>query len=450
MKNELDTLVEDFFKTKEEGMTFDTLCEAIEEAMDALASNPIINIEEQELDKGQRFVLSMPRLNISEAWGDPDSMDRQQVDQVFAVVRGGSDISARIGSLNDYLDPAKAERKTSPRVIINNMIIIESLKAALNHFNPASAGFVFEAFMAALTGGHQQTGKVGGTLPIEDFVAFSQFAGQNVPVSLKLLSPKTYTKGSYTNLVDYLFERGETAIKYLVAYKTKEEGGEDVGKLRIYDFDITQNNLIDFLNGGSKHSKATIAGVDQQALKAAIESGDKVQIAKAFVATPGYTKAGMLNKFLQTVIEPEEKEEEPQQQPNDAQLPEYLETFHLNEKAAMHQENILAEASGGSGDTQWAVSHKMIDTMRDTINMTFYGELDFSSAKIGIIANIYSEILGDQILELLESVQSLTNNVGSYYAERTRSKAMQSGQGAIKNAETIEANLKQQVSSEEK
>ena len=96
------------------------------------------------------------------------------------------------------------------------MMIIEALQATLNDYNEASAGFVFEAFMAALTGGFQESGRVGGTLPIEDFATR---AGENV--SLKLLGPDTPIHGSFTNLMDYLFIRGGEGlpeIKYLIAY----------------------------------------------------------------------------------------------------------------------------------------------------------------------------------------------------------------------------------------
>ena len=139
------------------------------------------------------------------------------------------------------------------------MIIVESLKAAINHFSESAAGFVFEAFMAALTGGHQQSGRVGGTLPIEDFVAFSSLGGETVPVSLKLLSPNSYIKGSFTNLVDFLFVRGEQKIKYLIAYKTKE--GDEVGQLKIYDYEITRENLLKFISGGSGGTQKLIKGV---------------------------------------------------------------------------------------------------------------------------------------------------------------------------------------------
>ncbi len=44
------------------------------------------------------------------------------------------------------------------------MMIIEALQACLNDYSESSAGFVFEGFMAAVTGGKQIAGRVGGTL----------------------------------------------------------------------------------------------------------------------------------------------------------------------------------------------------------------------------------------------------------------------------------------------
>ena len=425
MKDNLDQLVESYFAPKEEKLDTDALLGLIEEA---LSTPTPARIDEEDTSKGKKFVLSLPRLAPSEAWGDPETMERKQIDQVFAVVRGGSSIAKRIQFLNDYLDPKKAARKTSPRVIINSMMIIEGLKGALNHFNESSAGFVFEGFMAALTGGFQQAGRVGGPLPIEDFVAFSQFGGQNVPVSLKLLGFSTTIKGSFTNLVDYLFVRGEPAIKYMVAYKTKEEGG-DVGKLTIYDFDITRENLVTFLTNSSKMSKSALGDVPPGEIEAAIKSGDKNEIARVFVRTPGYTKAGMLNQVVQGEME--------QAQAVDA-LSEAHQTFHEAEKAALLTE-------GAAGDTQWGVSFTQMKTMGSSINLTHHGDLDFSSERINQVAEVYSKRLGDQVLELLEAVQSLTNNIGGYFSERLRKNAMPKGNAAISDAETIESNLKQQV-----
>ena len=166
---ELQELIENYFAPTKENFSFDTLMEMVEKTL-TMDGEPLT---EEEVSKGKKFVLSLPRYGPSEAWGDPNSMDRQQINNIFKVVRGGTSIAKRIEYLNDFLDPEKAKRKTSPRVIINTMIILESLKAAMNHFNEASAGFVFEAFMAALTGGHQEAGRVKGTLPIEEHTSQS-------------------------------------------------------------------------------------------------------------------------------------------------------------------------------------------------------------------------------------------------------------------------------------
>ena len=439
MKDNLDQLVESYFAPKEEKLDTDALLGLIEEA---LSTPTPARIDEEDISKGKKFVISLQRLAPSEAWGDPEHMERKQIDQVFSVVRGGSSIPKRIQFLNDYLDPKKAARKTSPRVIINSMLIIEALKGALNHFNESSAGFVFESFMAALTGGHQQAGRVGGTLPIEDFVAFSQFGGESVPVSLKLLGFKTTIKGSFTNLVDYLFERGEPAIKYLIAYKTKEEGG-DVGKLSIYDFDITRENLVTFLISSSKMSRMALGDVPPEEIEAAIKSGDKSEIARVFVRTPGYTKAGMLNQIVQGELSHAQAADV-----LGGDISESRQTFHEAEKAAMAEETALL-TEGAAGDTQWGISKKQMETLGSSINLTHHGDLDFSSVRIDSAAEIYAKKLGDTILELLEAVQSLTNNIGGYFSERLRKNAMPKGTAAIDNAETIESNLKEQVAGDD-
>ena len=269
--------------------------------------------EEKERTKGEQLIIMLPNYQPSEAWGDPTHVDRKQIDGIFQIVRGGHNIGKRIESLNSFLDVAAAKRKRSARVIINTMIVIEALKAAMNHFNESSAGFVFEAFMAALTQGRQEAGRVGGTLPIEDFIAWSEGGGTEEPVSLKLLGKKTNVKGSFSNLVDYLFVRNADkdtpAIKYLVAYKhpdvghdgkeipSKVEGEKgDVGALEIHEFVITRNNLIGFLNGGSAKTKGLVSHIDNDAYQSALGQGPNgVHVAMQMLkGSTGYNVSGML------------------------------------------------------------------------------------------------------------------------------------------------------------
>jgi hypothetical protein len=400
----------------------------------------------EEQTAGQKFVLSLPKYTPTEAWGNPEHMDREQVNNIFKVVRGGTSIAGRIQYLNEFLDPAKAKRRTSPRVIINTMIIIESLKAAMNHFNESSAGFVFEAFMAALTGGHQEAGRVKGTLPIEDFVAFSQYGGKNIPVSLKLLGKSTGVKGSFTNLVDFLFVRGEPAIKYLVAYKTKEESGA-VGALEIWEFDITRENLPEFIAGGSKKTRMLLGDVSLDELNAAIQSGDRAQIAAIITQAPGYTKRGMLHKSIADAardgdIPPDvpAEEEEPME------LSESL-TFYQREKILMEEERVLAE--GRADDpSQWEVSFKMIQNLGGTINLQGHGSLDFTASRFDAIAEIYAKTLEGRVANLLDGVQNLTTNIGEYFSSRQRSTAITHGQEAMSDAEVVKQSLEEDISSD--
>ena len=308
--------------------------------------------------------------------------------------------------------------------------------------------------MAALTGGHQEAGRVKGTLPIEDFVAFSQYGGKNIPVSLKLLGKSTGVKGSFTNLIDFLFVRGEPSIKYLVAYKTKEESG-GVGALEIWEFDITRENLTTFIAGGTNKTRSLLRGVNIKALNAAIQSGDQEKIAAIITKAPGYTKRGMLkpskNEPKDDTPESKKSEEsEIQQFLRSLGAGDILEeslTFHQREKILMEEERHLAEARG-SDPSQWEVSFAMIKRLGDQINLQNHGNLDFTEQRFNAIAEIYANTLEQRVLDLLEGVQSLTTNVGNYFAQRSRSKAISSGKEAIKDTEQVKGSLEEQIEGE--
>jgi hypothetical protein len=290
-KKELSYIKENYF---EEGLDIGLLFEMIEQVEEEVTQKQLL----QEKEGGRfSFSVDIPTWTPSEAWGDPNSADREQIQKIFSVVRGKT-MQARIADINKFLDPVAAKRKRSPSVIINMMMIAEALQATLNDYNESAAGFVFEGFMAALTGGHQVAGKVEGTLPIEDFVAFSSF-GQNQPVSLKLLSGNTPIKGSFTNIVDFLLVRGASAIKYLVAYKLTS-GADVVQKLNIYAFDITRENFVDFM-GGVGGGESLLSGVDREQLKAAFQgfTGDSESlsnIANMVIQLGGYSARGLLHK----------------------------------------------------------------------------------------------------------------------------------------------------------
>jgi hypothetical protein len=224
-----------------------------------------------EKKKGGRFSykIDIPALVPSEAWGDPSHQSRKDIEQVFSVISTKHSMQERIAHVNEFIDPASAAKKAPGgnfHAVIRMMQIIEALQATLNDYSESSAGFVFEGFMAALTGGNQVADRIGGTLPIEDF------AGVNKEqVSLKLLSPSTGIHGSFTNLLDYLYLRGggQESIKYLIAYKDSD--GDDVSRLKIYDFIIDQNNFVEVMKGAGEFEKKF--GASAQPLKVETEPG---------------------------------------------------------------------------------------------------------------------------------------------------------------------------------
>ena len=299
-----DLLVENHFAARKQKPLVEILNQLIEQVIgETLDSDLVEGLQEDCLltEEARTFSMSIPipRLTPSEAWGDPNSQSRQEVDRVFAsVTRKGGNMKSRIAHVATFLDPAQAVKKApggKVNTILNMMQIIEALQAALNDFNDSSAGFVFEGFMAALTGGRQEADRVGGTLPIEDFIT-----ADNENVSLKLLSPATAIHGSFTNLIDYLFIRGQTgvpSIKYLIAYKNNEDNA--VAQLDFWDFDISRENFVELM---SKTGNGGLIGPVASQLSQHIANYEdsnawKLQMKEILAQTDGYNqKLGMFFK----------------------------------------------------------------------------------------------------------------------------------------------------------
>jgi len=293
-------LIENYYGQRKT-LNLPTLEKLVSEVMDNFDESALLTEEQAPVSGERRFSMSIPipRLMPSEAWGDPASQSRQEVDRVFSsITRKGGDMQSRIIHVSTFLDPAQAVRKApggKVNTILNMMQIIEALQAALNDFNESSAGFVFEGFMAALTGGRQEADRVGGTLPIEDFIT-----ADNENVSLKLLSPATPIHGSFTNLIDYLFIRGGTgvpSIKYLVALKDSEDNA--VAKLQFWDFLISRENFVELMQKtGNGDLFGSVAGrLNQHITNFEDSSAWKLQMKETLSQVTGYNqKLGMFFK----------------------------------------------------------------------------------------------------------------------------------------------------------
>ncbi len=490
----------------------ETLTEMIEEVMD------IELPEATPISESERFSMNIPipKLTPNESWGDPNSQSRKDIERVFASITRQPSVKARIEHVNSFVDPALARRKGRGmrfNAILNMMMIIESLQACLNDYSESSAGFVFEGFMAAVTGGKQIAGRIGGTLPIEDFVT-----GDNEPVSLKLLSPKTPIHGSFTNLVDYLFIRGgsgEPAIKYLIGRKNSE--GEDVSQLLLLDFVISRANFIEIMSvTGNGDLLGSAAGALEKHITNWQDSPEwRVQMLEILKQTPGYdTNRGMFYKNLDAEgsfndagsapADPELKRqdyakemsrtvsiqaqrrgfqdaqaggeanfeawlnsldiEDPDKRVVNAlkraynkgyeegakqQVAEsYFGEFHEREKMMMREE--LNEAKGGAVGKQWSISAAGTAKISNIAGVEIYGELNMSKENIKECAQIYIEKMGEEMMTLLQTTKSFTENVGKYFSADRRSTAMNANKRAQREGgEVVELLAKSAAPSED-
>ncbi len=517
-----DYIKDMFIEVREKDETISPLTE-LEQMMEEVSrvlSGATMPNEDETLEEGERFSMSIPipKLNPSEAWGDPNSQSRKDIDRIFASITRKGGIKERIQHVNSFVDPKTAERKGRGQrfnSILNMMMIIEALQACLNDYSESSAGFVFEGFMAALTGGSQQADRVGGTLPIEDFVT-----GDNENVSLKLLSPNTGIHGSFTNLVDYLFLRGgagEPEIKYLIGRKNSD--GDDVSQLAIFDFIISRENFMTIMESSKKNSSLLGDEETKNRLKIQIQNFSdsskwKVGMQEILQNVPGYTrgmfsknvdpsgqfepdeesdladkksyqyhkvkvkaykmdaensaeqaaKAGQqpnfekwakahdLKDLMPPILNPEDQAEvakaQKVQQRNFANLQKaynaaytaaaeetqqvdesHFGAFHVREKRMMQEERALMEG-GRDGGSQWEITQTLMDKLRKVAKSQYYGELNMSDENIKACADIYIEKMKGDMMELLETTKSFTENVGMYFSADRRSTAMNANERA--------------------
>jgi len=513
---DLDELINKHYNTDTSQDLWEQILSLTEEIVGETQSCPTTQQQMNERKKGGRFSykIDIPSLAPNEAWGDPKSQSRQDIERIFASITKQPDIKSRILHINSFIDPNEAINKARGgrfNAVLNMMQIIESLQACLNDYSESSAGFVFEGFMAAVTGGKQITGRVGGTLPIEDFVT-----GDDEPVSLKLLSPDTGIHGSFTNLVDYLFIRGGSGvpqIKYLIARKNSED--DNISELAIWDFIIDRNNFINIM--GESNNEKNLLGKMGPTLAGHIKSWQdspewKLQMFQILQQTPGYTKGrGMFYRNLDAegnfdetagpAPDPQKKRdkfdraarvqgvglEAAEQAESDAvtgkgsfeawlaKYPEitdektvkglkiaydkayaaaqqvsesYFGAFHEREKKLMEEERLLSEASNDGG-SQWSITRTEMTNMRKLATVQFYGILNLSEENINKCADIYIEKMEGTVMTLLETTKGFSENIGKYFSSKRRDHAAGYAKEAITNGNTIVDTLTKEAESTE-
>jgi hypothetical protein len=193
--------------------------------------------EDQELTD-EEIRLGLPKLRISEDWGNPESNDRQII-QRFSSAITGETLQDKLATVNNVA--TGQVQMASLGQILGTLVVLECLYTILAQFTESAGGFIFEGFLAGLFGEDavqitdvgEDSGEATGK-PITDV----ELGGREY--SLKLLGPTTAVKGSWKNMTEH-FASGRDHVVYLDA---RRSGRAATDSLVFGEFVITMDNFI--------------------------------------------------------------------------------------------------------------------------------------------------------------------------------------------------------------
>jgi len=192
--------------------------------------------------------LPLPIPQISEAWGRPGNVDREEAEKLLRRVATGTSWQEKIENLNTFVNSCKGDGKTqclaqADSTILSKLMALDILAAIVYDFQAAISGFLFEVFMATLIGGESQqvvTTQKRSKGAAGDIADITVVGGK--PMSLKMLREKAGTiDGSYNDLIASVIKYKQP-ITYLVALKGG--GGENVTKIEFYEFTIGSSAIV--------------------------------------------------------------------------------------------------------------------------------------------------------------------------------------------------------------
>jgi len=270
-----DDLVERY---REKSKVQDILFEMIESVL----KNGEHLLEQDEQPAGaEKFAI--PKLRITEAWGEPESVDREIIEKYSRNVPGAT-LTEKLRHLSGVVSGEVQVGDVSG--ILSTLVMIEVLSTILADYTESAGGFIFEGFLAGLFGDSSvqvtdvgdSTGEATGK-PITDVILGDKH------YSLKLLGQATEVKGSFFNMVEHF--KAEDHVAYLDARRVGKDQGLEFG-----EFLITRDNFLEifvtpFLKQVYKKEPETFESAEdfQNLLKSLIQ--DTMAIKKISLGKPG-------------------------------------------------------------------------------------------------------------------------------------------------------------------
>ena len=223
-----DKLVVKHFPKKD---SLKTLMEMVEEHVGAFVPKKSLK-EAQEIKQIplDEFYNYLPKFELTEKIGEFTEEGKNEARKTFEMYMTSLNqiqgLREKINYINSFTSGQRFEGKDYEiNEIMTNITFLRMLSMVIEQFSPSASGFIFEAFLAAILGGRQVTGREGGSLPIQDIEIlqaakeFKTGARDDemivVPFSLKVLSPGTPVKGSYKNTVDFFIDQYNKGNKNL-------------------------------------------------------------------------------------------------------------------------------------------------------------------------------------------------------------------------------------------
>jgi hypothetical protein len=103
----------------------------------------------------------------------------------------------------------------------------------------------------------------------------------------------------------------------------------------------------------------------------------------------------------------------------------------------LEQERQLMESKGASGGTQWSISAAATEKIANIANVDYYGEINLSNENIKECTDIYIELMGENLINLLKTTEEFTKNIGKYFSADRRSTAMNANKQAQTDGKAI-------------
>ena len=206
-----------------------------------------------EQTQGGAKTITIPELRITDSFGVPNSESRRNVHMFFSKLgrlKGGagaaSAMTQKIDQINEFLntpaDKASLQALGNQR-ILGSLVVLDIFSTIVHEFDPSSAGYLFEPFLAALYGGKgkQVKTKTGGIEDIWDmkgeYVSLKLLGGGEEESKRKPGEKKKYpgVGGSLQDL-RWSLRRKKQPLRYILALK--KGTAKNISSIEFYEFTI--------------------------------------------------------------------------------------------------------------------------------------------------------------------------------------------------------------------